>query len=248
MRRTNKIIRTFLSIALVLVCAALVSFMNQPIAQEPQPTTIEVDTGQPIFVPTNHKSKAAAVMPATVAVTQPMETPLETDYYKPEPEVTKVVAWGQMATNKDGSATLVAKQAVAGPIPDTQQVTFDLCAVKEINLPDTGMVDILSLMGNEVTDTSPNPTPPSEDYHNPHYPVGDILIDNTNTIVHGVTDGAFSRYLPAGVCANVTVVSPNYDMETAFLGFTSYDTSVHLEGEFTRIMPGGMETILAHEP
>jgi len=176
----------------------------------------------------------------------PYDHPLDDPYDRTE--TAKVVAWGEVATNKDGTATLVAKQAVAGPIADTQQVTFDLCAIKEIRLPDTGMVDILQLMANEPKATTP--TVPGEDYYNSHYPTGDILIDNTSTIVHGETDGFLSRYLPAGACANVTVVSPNRDMETAYLGFTSYDTSsgVHIEGEFTRIAPGGAVSILAHEP
>lgn len=177
----------------------------------------------------------------------PVSTAVSTPFYDPAEEVSKVVAWGEVATNKAGSATLVAKQAVEGPIPNTQQITFDLCAIREIPLPDTGMVDMLMLMGNAVPDGT---TPPNPDDHNPQYPNGNILIDNTNTVVREDQFGGLGRYLPAGSCANVTVVSPDYDMETAFLGFASYQTSsgVHLEGEFTRITPGGAVSILAHEP
>lgn len=205
----------------------------------PPPDTCPMgpDTGKP--APGGKVDECAKYAPYD----HPLEDPYDTT------ETVKVVAWGQVAHSADGKATLIAKQAVQGPIAGTQQVTFDLCAVQEFPLPDTGMVDILMLMGNEVTEAT-TPPAPGEDYYNTQYPTGDILIDNTNTIVHDETDGFLRRYLEAGACANVTVISPDREMTTTFLGFGSYETSsgVHLEGEYTRITPGGGATSLVHKP
>ncbi len=169
----------------------------------------------------------------------------------------KVTAWGEVATSKNGAATLVAKQSIAGPTPGTRQITFDLCAVREFRLSDTGMVSTLGLLQNySEPDPGSPPKPPTtktESLGNlttdPVSPLGDVLIDNTGTVVKMDGDGNYVRVLEAPNCVNVTVTTSEANLTSVHLGFVWYDSYSSRwkpEGGFARLMPNGPETQLVY--
>lgn len=163
-----------------------------------------------------------------------MEMPYDTTPTLPaKPRPYPVVGWGEVAHSKDGTATLRGISGTEGQLgPDFLKVTFELCAVEDYALPDTGFVDELNVYLQ------------TKDAH--YQPSTSVLtIDNTPTVPRMMEGGLLQQTLPKGTCTGVYLEILKVQADESYLGFSTFDgssSSMDVDGELTRVIPSEATT------
>lgn len=202
------------------------------------------------------------MMPTTTTTTTvPAEVTTVTANPNPYRATTvKVTAWGEEAYGKNwskGRMSLQSIKAAPGINPGTTQVTLQLCALDQVEMPSAGVFGNLSLvrpnnglMPNQddyqydgprayeaegtitVVNSVARPNVPSSD--NPDYYPGDRI----------------SNVMPQGTCTDVLVDVFDDALAETYIGFgapADMEATFEIQGEFTQLKPGAKATTFVYD-
>lgn len=209
----------------------------------------------------NSASAEVAPKPAPpVTSTTFPEVPNTTTPPPPDIRTIQVTAWGTKVINQAKSLSLQARGTEPGDTPETVQVNFDLCALKDTAISDTESmgsyditVDTLRFPEDGILDSN-DPSGGYEDYSLP----GAIIVDNTPMVNQILTEnskpgdpvygeaGDLVSVLRKGTCTTASVEVKRSDRNKMVFGFIYWTIpfgELRIGGGVTQLGEDGPATI-----